>query len=101
MKFIYTFLCLFASTFCFAQGQLRGKVSHANGTPAQNINITLEKTNYITVTDEKREFNFSALPADTYTLKASAVNYLTRVYSIKITKGKTTNLQIEMHLANT
>ncbi|MFC4213403.1 TonB-dependent siderophore receptor [Pedobacter lithocola] len=101
MKFIFTILCLFVGIYCYGQGNLKGKITQNGGMPVSNINITLEKINKTTITDEKGDFSFNSIEAGTYSLKASGVNFVTSKATVKITTSKTTSVNLEITTLDT
>ncbi len=98
MKFLYLLCCLLVGSYCYGQGNLQGKIKQKDGTAAVAVTVSLAKTTYTTATDENGFFSFAQVPEGNYTLKISSINYAPLNTLIKINRGKTTFVNLELSL---
>lgn len=81
----------------FAQGTIRGFVTDkSNGEPAIFVTVSLEGTSYGVTTDVTGYYTLSKIPAGTYTLNVSSVEFETVTQSVTIEGSKviTVNVQV-------
>ena len=100
MKFLYLLCCLLIGSYCYGQGNLKGTIKQKDGAAAVGVTVSLAKTTYSTATNESGAYSFNQIPEGNYTLKVSSVNYSPISTPIKITRGATTVVNLELHLAD-
>lgn len=86
----------------FAQGTLRGVVKDNTNKPLNLTTITLLKTAFRTITNEKGDYTISNIPAGTYSIQVNAPGFevLKKEISIKENESKELNLTLneDVHL---
>src|SRR5690625_1719630 len=75
---------------------IRGKVLNEKGQPLAKANLTVQDHTLHTVTNDDGEFNFTPLPAGTYTLTISHVGYQTLHQSIEIAHSSRDTLSFQL-----
>ena len=81
----------------FAQGTIRGFVTDkSNGEPAIFVTVSLEGTSYGVTTDVTGYYTLSKIPAGTYTLNVSSVEYETVTQSVTIEGSKVVSVNIQV-----
>ncbi len=100
MKHFTLFFLILTSlqTSVLAQnGNIRGTVSNAEGSPLSHVNVWLKEARKGMSTDEKGNFTFSALQAGSYTLQVSYVGFYSLEKKINLKTGE--NLEISLQMA--
>lgn len=99
-KFLLLLSCLFFTAgYGFAQsttGSLKGKVSTAEGSPAEGVTVQIAGTTKGTITDDQGAFAFRKLTAGTYTLMITLTGYEKEVQEVEINAGDETNVAITL-----
>ena len=98
--FIFLTTLLFFSFIASAQknsGIIKGRIFDAEGKPAVNINIELQKIKRVTITDENGFFMLQHLPAFEDTLVIYSVDSKITLQPIKLEKNQTIDIGI-IHL---
>lgn len=106
IRFIQTiiFVLLFLPSALWAQTAGVGfyvKITGDDGAPLEGIHLSLEGTNFKTITDSKGEAVIKEVPEGKYFVVASGVGYTTLQQSIRVsetTKPVTTHLTLYRHL---
>lgn len=79
---------LFVGQIVAQNGDIRGFVyDKASGNPVMVANVTLLEINKLTTTNEEGFFNFSGIPAGTYTIYVSYVGYTGDSLLVKLSPG--------------
>lgn len=85
IAFLHSLLYLIASIGLYAQNSsISGKVTSVNGEPIPFANLVLTEINLGTPTNAEGDFSFNSVPNGTYTLKVSAVGYVSILESIEV-----------------
>ena len=90
-KLLILILMFFTSLQGFSQNSkvnLSGVVLGDNGKPAEGVSVALKGTSYSTLTNEKGEFEISAVPGN-YTLSITYVGYKSKQTKINLDQSKT------------
>jgi iron complex outermembrane receptor protein len=82
-------LILLVNTVLLAQetGNVRGRVTTADGSIAEGVTVKLKGTSYGAVTDEDGNYSIRKVPAGSYTLVVSAVGLYPKEKQISLTKN--------------
>ncbi len=97
MRALLIGLFLVNGGWIFAQGTIRGFVTDkSNGEPAIFVTVSLEGTSYGVTTDVTGYYALSKIPAGTYTINVSSVEYetVTQKLTIEGSKVVTVNFQV-------
>ena len=96
--FFITFLIFTTNIFAQSTGKLIGKITDKNsGEPLPGVNIILQGTYYGAATDFDGNYKINKINPGTYTVKISLIGFKTMQYTgIKITAGKTTELNVKL-----
>ncbi len=97
MRALLIGLFLVNGGWIFAQGTIRGFVTdNSNGEPAIFVTVSLEGTSYGVTTDVTGYYALSKIPAGTYTINVSSVEYetVTQKLTIEGSKVVTVNFQV-------
>jgi hypothetical protein len=76
-------------------GSLTGTVTE-NGTPLNNVTITIEETVFSTTTNASGVYNFSHAPVGTHTVTASKTGYTPVSHSVTIVADEQSTLNFAM-----
>lgn len=96
MKFIYTYLLVFASLSLSAQSaSIVGKVE-SEGTALAFANLQIEGTNIGTTTDVKGNFSLANLEAATYSIAVSYIGFETTQKTITLTASEQQTLDFDL-----
>jgi outer membrane receptor protein involved in Fe transport len=72
-------------------GSIRGKLLGSDGRPARGVRVTIPQTDQSTVTDDRGEFTFAAVPSGVYRLDAGGAGYLPqKIVGIRVLAGRVT-----------
>lgn len=84
------FFILLTSTMTWAQekGSIKGKISLNDNQSPENISVVLKGTRLGTVTDENGNYKIKNVKAGNYTLKISAIGYITKELKINLAEGQ-------------
>jgi TonB-dependent receptor len=82
------------------KGVLVGRVADATGAVIQGATVQLSPSGLSTTSDALGEFIFAAVPAGTYTLKASSVGFSVFANSVTVTAGQTLHANILLAVAS-
>lgn len=77
-------------------GNIRGKATTTEGTPAASVLIRITGTNKNAVTDENGDFSFRNIEAGSYTLEASLVGFAVVTQTVTVEKHKTAYIAIQL-----
>ncbi len=94
--------CLFTAAGLNAQetATLTGRIALSDGTPIEGVTVTLEKTNFVTKTDEQGTFHLANIPAGSYHLQLSAIGFQQYRKNINLRSGESLDLQETLHEDN-
>lgn len=70
-------------------GTIKGSVMTADGKPADDVNITLEKIGKVTIVNGQGFYTLSKVPAGTYVLTASHTGLMTHKSDVTVVSGET------------
>ena len=84
------FFILLTSTITWAQekGNIKGQISLNDNQSPENISVILKGTRLGTVTDENGNYKIKNVKAGNYTLKISAIGYITKELKINLAEGQ-------------
>ena len=89
LRFSALIAALFLSASVFAQGTIKGFVSSkSTGEPVMFVSVLLEGTKYGVTTDITGFYTLSRIPAGTYTLIVSSIEYENVKEVVEVTNGK-------------
>ncbi|MGY5356147.1 TonB-dependent siderophore receptor [Wenyingzhuangia sp. IMCC45467] len=92
-KLILLSLIALISTFTYAQnGVLNGNVITKENTPIPYANISIENTNYKTITDAKGNFTIENIKSGNYNLTVKYLGYFTKTTPIKVIANRATRV---------
>ena len=95
-----TLLLVFISNLIWAQGSIKGFVKEKDsGNPIMFTNVFLAGSTYGAVTDVNGFFSITKIPAGSYTLKVSNIEYSKYSVEINIVKNKTVSKNILLERA--
>ena len=98
LRFSALIAALFLSASVFAQGTIKGFVSSkSTGEPVMFVSVLLEGTKYGVTTDITGFYSLSRIPAGTYTLIVSSIEYenIKEVVEVMSNKVRTKNYLLE------
>lgn len=96
MKRILLLFFLFSSGL-HAQGILSGRVQEENsGQPLTGAYVSLKGTTFVSISNEEGLFQFSALPAGSYTVEVSFIGYKTQTLQVQVQDKERSNLTISL-----
>lgn len=94
-KIIFVLIACFVLNNVFAQqGKISGTIT-ANGNALVAATITIKPLNRTVIADSAGHFHFIDIPFGSYTIEASAVNFISSKSTIAV-KGNTTRLNISL-----
>jgi TonB-linked SusC/RagA family outer membrane protein len=102
IRYLYTFVLLFSCSLALtlqghAQGTLSGTVTDSNTNELLiGVNILIDELELGMATDANGEFEFTNVPAGTYTLEARYIGYDSFVQQVSISDGEETVANISM-----
>ncbi len=70
-------------------GLLEGRVTREDGTPLGGVSVRIDQLDQVTVTDEGGSFAFSGVPAGTYDLTFSLLDYTATETGVQVAAGGT------------
>lgn len=84
------FLVLLTSTMTWAQekGSIKGQITLNDNQSPENISVILKGTRLGTVTDQNGNYKLKNVKAGNYTLKISAIGYITKELKINLAEGQ-------------
>ncbi len=83
-----------------AQGTVTGQVTTVStGQPLNNVQVTLEGTNYGSLSNSAGRFVIVGVPAGSYTVQALHVGYRTETQDVTISSGSTGTVEFSMTVA--
>lgn len=90
LPLLYSFLVLLVSNTIKAQekGSIKGQITLNDNQNPENISVILKGTRLGTVTDIKGNYKIKNVKAGNYTLKISAIGYLTKELKINLSDGQ-------------
>ncbi|WP_373512698.1 TonB-dependent siderophore receptor [Persicitalea sp.] len=97
---LLTFVGLAQSSYA-QNGSLSGRIYSADKTPLGGATLSLQKTAFNTITDEKGYFILRQIPAGSYTLTASSMGYSAARQDVVISAQKSTVLDLQLSENNT
>lgn len=81
----------------FAQGSLSGRVQEENsGQPLTGAYVSLKGTTFVSISNEEGLFQFSTLPAGSYTVEVSFIGYTPQTRSAEVRDREKTELTISL-----
>jgi hypothetical protein len=81
----------------FAQGSLSGRVQEENSSqPLTGAYVSLKGTTFVSISNEEGLFQFSTLPAGSYTVEVSFIGYTTQTQSAVVRDREKTELTISL-----
>ncbi|MDN3672886.1 TonB-dependent receptor [Flavobacterium branchiarum] len=87
-KFLFTSIIFLLSFFSFAQQNkgvlVSGQVTESSGQSIPFATISLEKTDFIIMSDENGKYNFKSVKAGNYILRVSAIGFTTSKKPIEV-----------------
>jgi iron complex outermembrane receptor protein len=95
-------ILFFSLTVISAQeksGSLNGRVQSEKKEPVGRINVYLEGTTIVTVTDDNGDFVIEKVPAGEYTLVASGVGFKALKKNVSVVAGQATTLSLELDIS--
>lgn len=96
MKRILLLFFLFSSGL-HAQGILSGRVQEENsGQPLTGAYVSLKGTTFVSISNEEGLFQFSWLPAGSYTVEVSFIGYKTQTLQVQVQDKERSNLTISL-----
>lgn len=78
-------------------GSLAGTVLTAAGHPAANVNVSIEQTGLITVTDGNGTFHFDRVPVGNQIVVTTFAGMETSRQTVRVTAGESTSVKISLH----
>lgn len=75
---------------------LKGRVENAQGLPIPFVSVALLNTSLVTQSNEEGSFQFSNLPAATYTLALQALSYRSKQQIIKLPHPKEIRIRLQL-----
>lgn len=102
-RFLFSISMLFLAISMFSQqnhGKIKGVITTSDGAPAADVNIILKKTKYGAVTNDKGNFEFNRVTANTYTLQVSLTGYETLEQEVIVSENETTTLNLQLKVSN-
>ena len=89
LRFYALFVAIFLSTSMFSQGTIKGFVSSkSTGEPVMFVSVLLEGTKYGVSTDITGFYSLSRVPAGTYNLIVSSIEYKNIKEVVEVVSGK-------------
>lgn len=98
----YILLLLFFTNHClhtFAQsgsGTLSGRIVNTENQPVTGASVTLQQTSLGTITDDNGQFSLAGIRPGTYILSVSNVGYTAYTQRLRISKGKSPFLNLQL-----
>lgn len=81
-------------------GDINGSVTNCVSlAKVEGIAVTLEGTDFTTITDANGAFTFTGVPAGKYTVKASNEDYLDASFEVEVAAGVVSDVTVEMNPA--
>lgn len=77
-------------------GRITGLVTNEGGQPLSGVNITVVGTSIGTLTGEDGRYVLSAVPAGTYTVRASLIGYGEQTKQVGVAPGQTATLDFQL-----
>jgi iron complex outermembrane receptor protein len=97
LHFRILLLSLFATLTTFAQtGNIKGKITTADGKPAIYITVGLKEKNFGTTTDNNGGYTLSKLKPGNYTVKVSSVGIHPQGKEVSVSAGQTAILDFNL-----
>jgi iron complex outermembrane recepter protein len=85
-------LCL-CSSLLFAQtGNIRGKITTADGNPAESVSVRLKSTGHGNLTNAQGNYELKNIKVGSYTIQISLTGLETKEQSVEIRAGETTEV---------
>ena len=72
---VFVMLAAIMPVYAYAQSDLSGKVTDADGQPLIGANVYIERTFQGAISDVMGKYIITNLPSDSYTVKASYIGY--------------------------
>ena len=76
--------------------ELKGRVENVQGLPIPFVSVALLNTSLVTLSNEEGSFQFSNLPAATYTLVIQALSYRSKQQIIKLPHPKEISIRLQL-----
>ncbi|QKZ14690.1 TonB-dependent receptor [Spirosoma sp. KUDC1026] len=95
MRKLYPLTVLFClcSSLLFAQtGNIRGKITTADGNPAEAVSVRLKSTGYGNLTNAQGSYELKNIKAGSYTIRISLTGLETKEQNVEIRAGETTEV---------
>lgn len=73
-----------------SKGRIEGRVARADGSPLPGVGVALEGTSLVDVSDGNGRFRFAGVPADTYSLIFTLLDYSASRPDVVVTAGAST-----------
>lgn len=90
------FLCTLVAVAAEETGIIRGKVTTADGNPAEAVTVTFKGTKRSAITDENGVFFLRNLAPGNYTIEISLVGYETVQQEVTVKEKETVNVTIQL-----
>ena len=93
-------LFIFFPFFLFGQksdlGNLKGKITTADGQPAEYVSVLIKNSTIGTITDEKGNFEIGKIKPGQYILHLSLLGYSDREIEVTVKQNEAINLKIQL-----
>lgn len=98
MKFIlfHAIAFLFAISAAVAQGTLTGQITDANGSPLQNVNVSILSIKKGTISDALGHYNIRGIEPGTYEVSISSIGFKPQRQQVSIAEGQSTTLMVTL-----
>lgn len=90
------FVCTLVAVAAEETGVIRGKVTTADGNPAEAVTVTFKGTKRSAITDENGVFFLRNLAPGNYTIEISLVGYETVQQEVTVKEKETVNVTIQL-----
>lgn len=94
------FLCTLVAVAAEETGIIRGKVTTADGNPAEAVTVTFKGTKRSAITDENGVFFLRNLAPGNYTIEISLVGYETVQQEVTVKEKETVNVTIQLTVSS-